>query len=318
MVGLVAGRRKPVVRAVPPADSGTGPGPAAGPGAQAGVGSVGRVRAAAIQLRSGLDTSANRDVAARAVRSAAAAGAELAVLPEATMCGFGAPDTDLATLAEPLDGPFVTALAEVAAQTGVTVVAGTFEPVPGEHRVYNTVVLVGPGGLIGCYRKVHLYDALGWCESDRVRSGEPGTANAPIALVGDLAVGVLTCYDLRFPESARAAVDAGASVLAIPAAWVAGEHKLGHWQTLIAARAIENTAYVLAAAQPGPTYTGHSAIVDPFGVVLGALGDTDGGDDPALLTAELRAARVEEARAALPVLAHRRFASGPAETLGRR
>ena len=89
-------------------------------------------------------------------------------------------------------------------------------------------------------------------------------------------------------------------MLAIPAAWVAGEHKLGHWQTLIAARAIENTAYVLAAAQPGPTYTGHSAIVDPFGVVLGALGDTDGGDDPALLTAELRAVRVEEARAAAP------------------
>jgi deaminated glutathione amidase len=280
--------------------------------------SVGTVRAAVVQLRSGLETRANRETAVRAVRASAAAGAQLVVLPEAAMCGFGSPSSDLAVLAEPLDGPFVGALAGAAAETGATVVAGTFEGVPGERRVYNTLVLVGPGGLIGAYRKVHLYDALGWCESDRVRAGEPGAANTPVAVVGDLTVGVLTCYDLRFPESARSAVDAGASVLAIPAAWVAGEHKLGHWRTLSAARAIENTAYVLAAAQPGPTYTGHSTILDPFGVVLGELGDGDGADEPALLTAELQRARVDEARAALPVLEHRRFASGPAHTLGRR
>jgi deaminated glutathione amidase len=275
------------------------------------------VKAAVVQLRSGLDTAANRDAAIRAVRVAAASGAELVVLPEATMCGFGTPRTDLASLAEPLDGPFVAAVAGAAAETGATVVAGTFEPVPGEHRVSNTAVLVGPAGLIGAYRKVHLYDALGWCESDRVRAGEPGAANTPVAVVGDLPVGVLTCYDLRFPESARAAIDAGASVLAVPAAWVAGEHKLGHWQTLLAARAIENTAYVLAAAQPGPTYTGHSVILDPFGAVLGALGEADGADEPAFLVAELSAAALAEARAALPVLAQRRFASGPAETPSR-
>ena len=207
----------------------------------------------------------------------------------------------------------------MAAQTGVTVVAGTFEPVPGEHRVYNTVVLVGPGGLIGRYRKVHLYDALGWRESDRVRSGRAGDGQCPDRRWSETSPSasspVTTCGS---PSRRGRPSTPGRRVLAIPAAWVAGEHKVGHWQTLLAARAIENTAYVLAAAQPGPTYTGHSAIVDPFGVVLGALGDTDGGDDPALLTAELRAARVEEARAALPVLAHRRFASGPAETLGRR
>jgi len=276
------------------------------------------VRAAVVQLRSGMETRANRESAVGAVRAAAAAGAQLVVLPEATMCGFGAPTTDLAALAEPLDGPFVGALADTTAETGATVVAGIFEAVPGERRVYNTLALVGPGGLIGAYRKVHLYDALGWCESDRVRAGEPEAANTPVAVVDDLTVGVLTCYDLRFPESARAAVDAGAGVLAVPAAWVAGEHKLAHWRTLTAARAIENTAYVLAAAQPGPTYTGHSTVVDPFGVVLGELGDGDGTDEPALLTAELQSERVDEARAALPVLEHRRFASGPAPAHGRR
>jgi deaminated glutathione amidase len=273
------------------------------------------VKAAVVQLSSSLDTAANRAAAARAVRTAAAAGAELVVLPEATMSGFGSPATDLAALAEPLDGPFVAALTEAAAETGTTVVAGTFEPVPGDTRVSNTLVLVGPGGLRGAYRKVHLYDALGWRESDRVRAGEPGPENTPVVSVGELEVGVLTCYDLRFPESARSAVDAGATVLAVPAAWVAGEHKLGHWQTLVAARAIENTVYVLAAAQPGPTYTGHSAIIDPFGVVLGTLGAAEGSGEPAMVLAELSAARVDEARDALPVLRHRRFASGPAATL---
>lgn len=303
-------------RAVPPDDSGTAPRAAAGPDPGGGVAS-GPVRCSVVQLRTGLDTGANREAAAGAVRAAASAGAQLVVLPEATMCGFGDPGTDLAAHAEPLDGPFTAALADAAASTGATVVAGTFEAVPGEGRVFNTLVLVGPDGLIGAYRKVHLYDALGWCESDRVRAGEPGAANTPVAAVGDLRVGVLTCYDLRFPESARAAVDAGADVLAVPAAWVTGEHKLGHWRTLVAARAIENTAYVVAAAQPGPAYTGHSMAIDPLGVVLGELGDADGDDGPALLTVELLACRVEEVRAALPVLVHRRFASGPAEASGR-
>ncbi len=265
------------------------------------------MKAAVVQLASGLDRVANRRGATEAVRTAAGAGAGLVVLPEATMCGFGNSRTDLAELAEPLDGPFVVALGAVAEETGTTVVAGTFEPVAGERRVFNTVVVVSPAGLVGHYRKVHLYDALGWCESDRVHPGEPGTANAPVVAVEDLRLGVITCYDLRFPESARAAVDAGATVLAVPAAWVAGEHKLSHWTTLIGARAIENTAYVLAAAQPRPTYTGHSRIVDPFGVVLASLGDDEGGARPEAICAELDAGRLEAARAALPVLRHRRF-----------
>ncbi len=266
----------------------------------------GPMRAAVAQLASGLDRDANRALALAAVAAGAEAGAELVVLPEATMCGFGSARTDLAALAEPLEGPFVTALVGAAGDHGLTVVAGTFEPAD-EGRVYNTLVIVGPDGLLGRYRKIHLYDALGWRESARVQAGEPEPHNLPVVPVGELRVGVLTCYDLRFPESARAAVDAGATALAIPAAWVAGEHKEDHWRTLLGARAIENTAYVLAAAQPGPTYTGHSRIVDPFGVVVASLGADEGRESPAVAAGELTAARVEEARAALPVLQHRRY-----------
>jgi len=259
-----------------------------------------------VQFAATQDTRANRAAATGAVRAAAARGARLVVLPEATMAGFGSPATDLAALAEPLDGPFVVALHEVAAESGATVVAGTFEPA-GERRVYNTVVIVGPGGLLGSYRKVHLYDALGWCESERVEAGETDASNVPVVDVDGFSLGVLTCYDLRFPESARRPIDAGATVLAVPAAWVAGQYKEEHWQTLLGARAIENTSYVVGAAQPAPAYTGCSRIIDPFGVVIAELGPTEGADGPAIVVGDLELKRVHEARAALPVLGHRRF-----------
>ncbi len=150
-------------------------------------------------------------------------------------------------LAEPLDGPFVAALRAHAA--GMVVLAGTV--VPGDGRAVNTVVAVRDGALVGGYRKVHLYDAFGQRESDRL---EPGPPDAPplVVDVDGLAVGVLTCYDLRFPESARRLVDAGAQVVVVPAAWAAGPLKADHWLTLLRARAIESTAYVLGRADARP------------------------------------------------------------------
>ena len=112
-------------------------------------------------------------------------------------------------------------------------------------------------------------------------TGSPtgSTAGSPEPVVAEVAgfsVGLMTCYDLRFPEHARALVDRGAEVLAVPAAWVAGERKVDHWRTLLRARAIENTVFVVAAAQPGPRYTGHSMVVDPLGDVL-VEADEDAG-----------------------------------------
>lgn len=228
---------------------------------------------------------------------------DLVVLPEAVMHDFGAPDDDLAAVAEPLDGPFVGLLSAQSRRLGGTVVAGMFERSDDPHRPYNTLVAVGPdGSLLGASRKVHLYDSFGYRESDRLR---PGRVEPVVVDVVGLQVGLMTCYDLRFPEYARLLVDAGADTLCVPAAWVRGPLKEDHWVTLLRARAIENTAYVLGAAQCGPTYCGLSQVVDPIGVVVAAV-----GDEEAVVTAGLRPERLVAARERNPALTHRRLPGG--------
>jgi predicted amidohydrolase len=265
------------------------------------------VKVAAAQFACGLDTSANLARVLETVADVARTGAELVVFPEGTMCGFGQPDTDLAPYAQPLDGPFVTALCDMARRHDVQIVAGMFEPSGAVGRVFNTIVAVGPFGLLGAYHKYHLYDALGWRESDRIVAGDPHLDDAVVFDVADLTVGIMNCYDLRFPEMARHLVDLGATVLLEPANWVAGEGKAETFTTLLRARAIESTAYVVAAAKPAPECAGCSAIIDPRGTVLTALGEADDG----VLFADLSADRIDEVRATLPVLEHRRFAVIP-------
>ncbi len=112
----------------------------------------------------------------------------------------------------------------------------------------------------------------------------------------------MTCYDLRFPELARLLVDAGAELLVVPAAWVAGPRKVDHWRTLLRARAIENTVYVAAAGQPAPRYSGHSMLVDPLGDVL-----AEAGEGAETVTGVVDLARLDEARRTNPSLANRRL-----------
>ena len=112
----------------------------------------------------------------------------------------------------------------------------------------------------------------------------------------------MTCYDLRFPELARALVDAGAEVIVVPSAWLPGERKVDHWRTLLAARAIENTCFVVAAAQPEPRYCGHSLVLGPLGQVLAEAG---GGEES--LTATLDRDDLLGARRTNPSLANRRL-----------
>jgi predicted amidohydrolase len=149
------------------------------------------------------------------------------------------------------------------------------------------------------YRKIHLYDSFGYKESDRLVAGD---LEPVLVEVGGLQVGLMTCYDLRFPELARALVTRGADALVVPAAWVAGPLKVDHWRTLVRARAIENTTYVAAAGQPAPRYTGHSMVVTPHGEVL-----TEAGEDAEVVGATLETKVVEDARAVNPSLANRRF-----------
>jgi predicted amidohydrolase len=261
------------------------------------------MRVAAVQLASTVDSAENRRLV-DARLSDLGADLDLVVLPEATMHDFGSPDHDLAPAAEPLDGPFVGLVAEHARRLGATVVAGMFEATDG--LPYNTLVVLGPDGdLRATYRKIHLYDSFGYAESERLRGGdvEPVVVDVAAADGSTAAVGLMTCYDLRFPELGRALVDAGADVLVVPAAWVAGDHKLHHWRTLLAARAVEDVALVVAAAQGGERYTGHSLVLDAWGTTLAEGGA--GKDD--LVTADLDLADVARAREVNPSLANRRM-----------
>ncbi|MGC4113007.1 MAG: carbon-nitrogen hydrolase family protein [Nocardioides sp.] len=244
-----------------------------------------------VQEASSLDPADNRG----RLESLVPAGADLVVLPEAWQRYFGEPGSDLAPYAEPLDGPFVTEVERLAAERRTTIVAGMFEQTGGTP--YNTVVVRGGAHLD--YRKIHLYDSFGYQESKVLAAGpvEPGVFE-----LDGTTVGILTCYDLRFPELARRLVDAGAEVILVPAAWVAGPRKVYHWTTLLRARAIENTVFVVGVGQPAPLSSGHSMVVDPLGDVL-----VEGGDDAAVLTAEIDLTAVAEARRTNPSLANRRL-----------
>ncbi|MGW6003901.1 carbon-nitrogen hydrolase family protein [Oerskovia enterophila] len=174
-------------------------------------------------------------------------------------------------------------------------------------RAVNAVVAIDAHGrLSGVYRKVHLYDAFGHRESDRL---EPGPADAlpTVLAVGGLTFGVMTCYDLRFPEAARRLVDAGADVLVVPAAWAAGDLKADHWRTLARARAIENTSVVLAVGQAGKGVTGRSLLVGPDGQVGLELDERAG-----LRTADIDPEALAAVRRTNPSLANRRYAVVPA------
>jgi deaminated glutathione amidase len=261
---------------------------------------------AVAQFAAGLDKPDNLARVRSLVDDAADRGANLVIAPEGAMHDFGPQELALAPFAESLDGRFVTGIAEVAARRGVTVVAGMFETVAGDPtRAYNTVVAVGPAGeLIGRYRKQHLFDALGWCESERLVPGD--TDDRLVFDCGEVTVGVMTCYDVRFPELARVLVDDGATLLAVPSAWVAGPLKPQQFRALATARAIENVVYVAGAVQAPPSYTGQSVLIDPFGEVIAELGETDG-----VAVGEVSAARVAQSRERMPSLRHRRWRVEP-------
>jgi predicted amidohydrolase len=258
------------------------------------------MRIAVAQILSGTDPADNLQIVRDYAGRAAEAGASLVVFPEATMCRFGVP---LAPIAEPVDGPWADGVRRIAADTGVTVVAGMFTPAD-EGRVYNTLLAVGPtgSGLDAHYDKIHLYDAFGFTESTTVA---PGREPVTVAVDG-VGVGLTTCYDLRFPELFTTLARRGAQVIVVSASWAAGPGKLEQWSLLARARALDSTSYVVAAGQadPGeplassaPTGVGGSVVVSPFGAVVASA-----GGEPELLVTDVDLEQVTKARETIAVL----------------
>ena len=259
------------------------------------------MRIALSQISSTTDPAENLDLVRDGVRRAAADGARVVLFPEATQCRFG---VSLKPIAEPLDGPWATAVRAIAVEHGVVVVAGMFTPTE-DGRVTNTLLVTGADVHLG-YDKIHLFDAFGFQESSTVA---PGAKPVTIEVDG-LTLGIATCYDVRFPELFRALADQGASAVLLGASWGAGPGKVEQWELLVRARALDCTSWVLACGQadPGvdlgtaPTGVGHSTVADPLGNVVGSL-----GAQPDLLVVEIDAEAVESARRTLPVLANRRL-----------
>ncbi|WP_141576908.1 carbon-nitrogen hydrolase family protein [Actinomadura sp. WMMA1423] len=259
------------------------------------------VRVAVAQFAPGTGKDENLAAIGGLAAEAVAQGARVVVLPEFAM--FTAPKMDrrFVDSAEPLDGPFVAGLGDLAWRHGVHVVAGVNERLDEPDRISNTLVAIAPGGeVVAEYRKLHLYDAFGYEESALVRPGEIGEPET--FAVDGVVFGMQTCYDVRFPEVTRRIVDAGADVLALPAEWVPGPLKEDHWRTLVRARAIENTVYVAAADQCAPTGAGNSMVVDPMGVVVAALGEGTG-----VVSGDVSPERIKAVRAKNPALDLRRF-----------
>lgn len=266
-------------------------------------------KAAMIQMRSGLVPSANLSDAMRLIGEAKAAGADYVQTPEMTNIMEVKRDRLFATIMEEDADTTLAALREQARKLGLYIHVGSMAIKIAPEKAANRGFLITPKGEIAArYDKIHMFDVdlehgESYRESNNYRAGD-------IAITADLPwgrLGLSVCYDLRFPALYRALAEAGSTMLAIPSAFTqqTGE---AHWHILMRARAIENTCFVMAAAQGGKhdngrSTFGHSLIVDPWGRIL-----AEGGSEPGIIMAEIDHAVVAEARARMPSLQHgRRF-----------
>ena len=219
------------------------------------------------------------------------------VFPEVFMSHYPA-GTDRSVIlgvGEPLDGPFVKGMQKLAKENQIWLVFGMREKVEddADDRNYNTTVMLNSQGeIVQSYRKTHLYDAFGYKESTNIK---PGTSFFEPVETPFGKIGLFVCYEVRFPEVARDQVSKGADILIMPTAWVKGDLKSHHFRTLITARAIENTVFMLACDQCGPTYLGESVAVDPMGVPISC-----GNEREDLIPVHIDTDRIAEVRKKLP------------------
>lgn len=196
---------------------------------------------------------------------------DVLILPEYSMLDpTGLSPESIWQEAEDLDGPWIRELSSVATSLGSCLIATLFERSPRPPLSYNAAVVIGRRGeALGVYRKVQLFDALGYKESSAIAAGE--SLFKPVEACG-ARLGLAICFELRYPEIFRAQALLGAELIAVPAAWYKGPLKEEALRTLAQARAQENGVFVAVASQYGENFVGRSMIVDPFGVVIAEAG----------------------------------------------
>jgi len=266
------------------------------------------MRVALCQTNCGDDVAANEAQVVGLLEDAGSAGVDLAALPEVWPCQGSAPQVRAA--AEPLDGPRVERLGEVARRHRMWIHGGSVLELDGE-RVFNTSVLLDRDGeLRATYRKIHLFDADPPGGQPSRESFLYSAGDAVVVAETEFGrVGLSICYDVRFPELYRQLAVQGATIAFVPAAFRFETGK-DHWDVLVRARAIEDQCFVVAAAQWGTwgpadrerRNFGNSLVVDPWGTVVARAPDGVG-----ITVAELDLAEVERVRRVLPALRHRRL-----------
>lgn len=252
------------------------------------------------QMPPSIDCGQNRLLISALVDEVASNGALVCVLPEESMILAGAVKENTHEIIEKEWPKFLSHLSGLAQHHKIAIIAGGYSPGDGV-RLRNTIVAFDQeGSLVGEYHKLHLYDAFNYQESNYV---VPGEELPPIVELADFKVGIINCYDIRFPELTRDLVDRGANVLAVPAAWVKGARKEAHWETLLSARAIENTMWVVAAGSTSDECIGNSMIIDPMGIQKARLTE----ESIATAVCDISIERLEYVRERLPVLKNRRL-----------
>jgi len=253
------------------------------------------------QVNAGTDKARNLALVAERTRAAADSGAELVAFPEYSMYDKKVVDSTFSAAAEPVEGEFVDGIRALAAELAIAIVVGIAERNDDSDRPFNTLVAVDRSGdIVARYRKIHLFDSFGFRESDNITASE--SLEPVVFAAGGMTVGLMTCYDLRFPELARALADAGANLMLACSSWVPGSGKVDQWNVLARARAIENACYFAAVSQSPPISIGSSLLVDPMGSVIGEL-----DEKPWIGTFDVEAVQVAAARVVNPALQHRRY-----------
>ena len=268
---------------------------------------------AIVQMRSSEDKRENMKLSLDFVKEAARKKASLVCFPEFQMAFSPRSQSikKLTKIAETIDqSNFILTLGESARRNRINIIATIYEKNTKnnssrsgmnqfDNRVYDTAVIINSNGAIcSVYRKLHMYDALGFRESAKMIAGN--TIEKPFKTsAGNL--GLMICYDVRFPEVSRILAINGADILVVPSAWVHGIMKEEHWQTILKARAIENGSYVAAPDQVGHIFSGRSMVVDPFGIVILDMGNREGME-----VIEIDKSRIQKARESLPLLKNRR------------
>ena len=273
-----------------------------------------KLRAAAVQLRTGIEPAANRAAAMPLLREAASAGARLIATPECSMVLDRNKERMLETISSSQTESEIKAWGAAAQELGVWLLLGSGSVSAGNGKVFNRSFLFDPSGKVAAkYDKINLFDVtLGGGETYRESDTfEGGTQAVVVTGPMDAKIGMTICYDVRFAPLYSALARAGAEIIAVPAAFTVPTGE-AHWETLLRARAIETHTYVIAPAQGGKhedgrsTY-GHLIIIDPWGKVLAKLDH----DEPGYIVADLDLDAVAAARAKIPAWQGGRNFTGP-------